>query len=98
MDFLDTVRSQGFYSRFKGALLGNSKQGDWRRKWQPLQYSHLEIPMDNEPGGLEFTGLQRVGSNLACMHASRGTKIMPAILYASLVAQLVKNLPAVHSR
>ena len=46
MDFLDTVRSQGFYSRFKGELLGNSKQGDWRRKWQPLQYSHLEIPMD----------------------------------------------------
>ena len=39
--------------------------------------------------------LQRVGSNLAYMHASRGTKIMPAILYASLVAQLVKNLPAV---
>ena len=26
----------------------------------PLQYSCLENPMDREPGGLQFIGLQRV--------------------------------------
>ena len=37
----------------------------------PLQYSCLENPMDREPGGLQFIGLQRVRqgwSDLACMH------------------------------
>ena len=33
----------------------------WRRKRQPLQYSCLENPMDRETGGLQSTGLQRVG-------------------------------------
>ena len=27
----------------------------------PLQYSFLENPMDEEPGGLQSTGSQRVG-------------------------------------
>ena len=29
----------------------------------PLQYSCLGIPWTEEPGGLQFTGLQRVGHN-----------------------------------
>ena len=29
----------------------------------PLQYSRLENPMDEEPGGLQSTGSQRVGHN-----------------------------------
>ena len=31
----------------------------WRRKWQLLQYSYLENPMDR--GGLQSMGLQRAG-------------------------------------
>ena len=31
----------------------------------PLQYSCLENPMDRGPGGLQSTGLQRVGHNWA---------------------------------
>ena len=37
----------------------------------PLQYSCLEITMEEEPGGLQFMGSQRVGhdwSVLACTH------------------------------
>ena len=30
----------------------------------PVQYSCLESPMDKRPGGLQSTGLQRVGVNL----------------------------------
>ena len=40
-----------------------------------------KFPWTKEPGGLEFTELHRVGSKVAGMHASRGTKIMPDILY-----------------
>ena len=29
----------------------------------PLQYSCLENPMTEEPGGLQFIGLQKVGQN-----------------------------------
>ena len=29
----------------------------------PLQYSYLEDPMDEEPGGLQSIGSQRVGHN-----------------------------------
>ena len=49
----------------------------------PLQYSCLGNPRTEEPGGLQSTGLQRVGrdwSNLACT--------------VSLMIQNVKNLPA----
>ena len=31
----------------------------WRRKWQPLQYTCLENPMDEEPGRLESMGSQK---------------------------------------
>ena len=30
----------------------------------PLQYIAREIPQTEEPGGLEYVGLQRVGHNL----------------------------------
>ena len=31
----------------------------WRRKWQPLQYSCLEISWTMEPGGLQSIGSQK---------------------------------------
>ena len=32
----------------------------WRRKWQPLQYSCLENPMDRRAGGLQSSEPQRL--------------------------------------
>ena len=40
--------------------LGRSPGG---RHGNPLQYSCLENPWTEEPGGLPFIGLQRVGHN-----------------------------------
>ena len=37
----------------------------WRRKWQPLQHSCLENPMDRGAGGLQSMGSQRVRHDLA---------------------------------
>ena len=37
----------------------------WRKRWQSLQYSCLEIPWTEEAGGLQSMGSQRVGHNLA---------------------------------
>ena len=35
----------------------------WRRHSNPLQYSCLENPMEEEPGRLQSIGSQRVGHN-----------------------------------
>ena len=38
----------------------------WRRKWQPTPvFFTWENPGTEEPGGLQFTGPQRVGHDLA---------------------------------
>ena len=52
----------------------------------PLKYSCLEeIPWTEEPGGLQSTGLQELDT-------TEQLTLLPA-LGASLVAQMVKNLP-----
>ena len=45
--------------------LGKSPGG---RNGNPLQYSCLEIPWTEEPGGLQSMGSQRVGHNLVTKH------------------------------
>ena len=35
----------------------------WRRKWQPTQVFLPRKSHGEEPGGLQFMGLQRVGQN-----------------------------------
>ena len=36
----------------------------------PLQYSYLEIPWTEEPGRLQFMGLQTAGHNYVCTHVN----------------------------
>ena len=76
----------------------------------PLQYSCLENPMDRgawqftipwteEPGRLQFIGLQRIGHDWVHIHTHPTNAIDNYItcnlnIWASLVAKLVKNLPA----
>ena len=50
--------------RFPGGVNGN-----------PLQYSCLEIPWTEEPGGLQSMGLQRVEHNLATEHADHSLEV-----------------------
>lgn len=38
-------------------------KGPWSRKWLLLQYPHLENPVTEAPGGLQSTGLPRVGQD-----------------------------------
>ena len=55
----------------KSRILGCFGEGNGN----PLQYSCLENPWTEEPGGLLFMGSHRVrhdGSDLACMHAYIG--------------------------
>ena len=58
MDSLDTVRSQGFYSKFKEELLGNSKQGTGEGIGNHFSILTWKFSWTKEPGGLEFTELQ----------------------------------------
>ena len=68
-----------------------------RRKWQPLQYSCLGKPMDR---GAWLATIHRIAESTmteqlstltyACTHTHTYTHI----LWVSLVAQLIKNLPA----
>ena len=46
---------EGFKKRNRG----------WRRKWQPSPIFLPGIPWTEEPGGLQYMGLQRVGYNRA---------------------------------
>ena len=41
----------------------------WRRVWRPLQYSCLENPHGQEPGGLQSMGSQRVGHDWTTNHS-----------------------------
>ena len=45
----------------------------WRRSWQPIQYSCLEIPWTEEPGGLHSMGSQRAGHDWVTEHVHRST-------------------------
>ena len=58
----------------------------------PLQCSCLENPRDGEPGGLPSMGTHRVGHNWSDLAAAAAAV---SYMRASLVAQMVKNLPAV---
>ena len=51
-----------------------------------------EIPWTEEPGGLQSLGSERVGHNSA---TKTHFKQLDSILGASLMAQQVKNLPAI---
>ena len=41
----------------------------------PLQYSCLEIPWTEEPGGLQSMGLQRVEHDVATEHADHSLEV-----------------------
>ena len=45
-----------------GSILGLGRSPG-EENGNPLQYSCLENPQTEEPGGLQFTGLQRVGQD-----------------------------------
>ena len=45
-------------------LIPGPRRSPGERNCNPLQYSCLEISWTEDPGGLEFMGLQRVGHNL----------------------------------
>ena len=47
----------------------------------PLQYSCLEIPWTEEPGGLQSMGSQRVGHNLETEHAEKCYHSLPARIF-----------------
>ena len=49
----------------KETWLESSGKSPGEENSNPLQYSCLEIPWTEEPGGVQSTGLQRVGHNLA---------------------------------
>ena len=45
-----------------GSIPGSGLSMPWRRKWQPTPvFMPEKIPQTEEPGGLQFKGLQRVG-------------------------------------
>ena len=59
--------------RDKGSVPGSGRSPGGGHG-NPLQYSCLENPRTEEPGGLESLGSQRVGhdwNDLACMHAGK---------------------------
>ena len=56
----------------------------WRRKWQPVQYSCLENPMDREAvslAGYSSRGHRRIGSDLA---TEQGEIMVMTVLLATI--------------
>ena len=60
----------------------------WRRTCNPVQYSCLENPWTEEPGGLQSRGSQRVGHDWAT-----SLSLSQHCLWASQAILVVKNLP-----
>ena len=62
----------------------------WRRKWYPLQCSCLEDPRDGGAWWAAFYGVAQSRTRLKRLSSSSSQWYY----WASLIAQLVKNLPA----
>ena len=64
----------------------------WRRKWHPTAVSCLENPMDSWQATVDK--VPRIGHNLATKPPIHVHHLGSFVTYNSLIAQLVKNLPA----
>ena len=63
----------------------------WRRNGNPLQYSCLGNPMDEEPGGLQSMGLQRLGHDWKTNTFTSFPWLLESYHFWALVSLLIKR-------